>query len=157
MGPGRRWRDARWALCEAALLLAAAARAQKGVGTQEISYRVADLNRCAKTVSGHRCQAWGENDFGLDPSFRRCAKVDGLDKPWCYTSGDDWDYCDCSGDTDDDEEEEEEEEEMWNNASVRIRMRVWQYGSMTHAVRVPGSLALCQRRRRRGHSIYYER
>ena len=27
-------------------------------------------------------------------------------------------------------EEEEEEEEMLNNASVRIRMRVWQYGSM---------------------------
>ena len=79
----------------AALLLAAGARAQKGVGTQEISYRVADLNRCAKTVSGHRCQAWGENDFGLDPNFRRCAKVDGLDKPWCYWGeNDEWDYCD---------------------------------------------------------------
>ena len=79
----------------AALLLTAVARAQKGVGTQEISYRVADLNRCAKTVSGHRCQAWGENDFGLDPNFRRCAKVDGLDKPWCYWGeNDEWDYCD---------------------------------------------------------------
>jgi hypothetical protein len=22
--------------------------------------------------------------FGLDPASKRCAKVDGLEKPWCY-------------------------------------------------------------------------
>jgi hypothetical protein len=22
--------------------------------------------------------------FGIDPASKRCAKVDGLDKPWCY-------------------------------------------------------------------------
>lgn len=53
---------------------------------------------CRKTVSGEPCDEWGENDFGLDESSTACAQVDGLGKPWCYTSEDDWDYCDCSAD-----------------------------------------------------------
>jgi hypothetical protein len=38
---------------------------------------------------------WGENDFGLDPSSNSCEKVDGIDRPWCFTDEDAWDYCAC--------------------------------------------------------------
>jgi hypothetical protein len=50
---------------------------------------------CTTTVTGKTCDKWGENEFGLDPSSNTCEQVDGLDKPWCYTSGDEWDYCNC--------------------------------------------------------------
>ena len=52
--------------------------------------------QCSVSVTGKECDAWGENDFGLDPSSNTCEQVDGLDRPWCYTSGEDWDYCDCA-------------------------------------------------------------
>lgn len=50
---------------------------------------------CTTTVTGKTCDKWGENDFGLDPASNTCEQVDGLDKPWCYTSGEEWDYCNC--------------------------------------------------------------
>lgn len=54
--------------------------------------------RCSVTVTGHQCDEWGENDFGLDPTSNACEQVDGLDKPWCYFGEDDdqWDFCDCA-------------------------------------------------------------
>lgn len=53
---------------------------------------------CSVTVSGHACDSWGENEFGLEPTSTTCEQVDGLDKPWCYYGeGDDqWDFCDCT-------------------------------------------------------------
>lgn len=51
---------------------------------------------CSITVTGKACDAWGENDFGLDPASATCEQVDGLDRPWCYTSEEDWDYCNCN-------------------------------------------------------------
>lgn len=55
-------------------------------------------NRCSVTKTGQLCDAWGENDFGLDPTSNSCEQVDGLDKPWCYfgDGDDEWDYCDCA-------------------------------------------------------------
>ena len=50
---------------------------------------------CSITVTGKPCDAWGENDFGLDPASATCEQVDGLDRPWCYTNEEDWDYCNC--------------------------------------------------------------
>ena len=52
--------------------------------------------RCSVTITGKACDAWGENDFGLDPASATCEQVDGLDRPWCYTSEEDWDYCNCN-------------------------------------------------------------
>jgi hypothetical protein len=51
--------------------------------------------KCTTTVTGKTCDKWGENEFGLDPSSNTCEQVDGLDKPWCYTSGEEWDFCNC--------------------------------------------------------------
>ena len=51
--------------------------------------------KCSVTLTGKACDAWGENDFGLDPASTACEQVDGLDRPWCYTSEEDWDYCNC--------------------------------------------------------------
>lgn len=51
--------------------------------------------KCSVTVTGKACDAWGENEFGLDPASTACEQVDGLDRPWCYTSEEDWDYCNC--------------------------------------------------------------
>ena len=50
---------------------------------------------CAVTERGSRCDKWGENDFGLPEDSDECAMADGLDRPWCYTSGDVWDFCEC--------------------------------------------------------------
>eukprot|EP01043_Picozoa_sp_COSAG02_P019058 COSAG02_NODE_907_length_16005_cov_3.219252_13_plen_276_part_00 len=57
--------------------------------------RAATTEACSFTVGGKTCDAWGENDFGLDPSSNSCAAVDGIDRLWCFTSGDAWDYCAC--------------------------------------------------------------
>lgn len=53
---------------------------------------------CSITLTGKTCDAWGENDFGLDPASNECEQVDGLDRPWCYFGDEDdsWDYCDCT-------------------------------------------------------------
>ena len=51
--------------------------------------------KCSVTVGGKTCDKWGENDFGLDPSSNACEQVDGVEMPWCYTDGENWDYCDC--------------------------------------------------------------
>lgn len=57
--------------------------------------RTATTQACSTTVGGKTCDAWGENDFGLDPSSNSCEAVDGIDRPWCFTSEEDWDYCVC--------------------------------------------------------------
>jgi len=50
---------------------------------------------CSRTRSGLNCDEWGENEFGLPADSTECARVDGLKRPWCYTDGEDWEYCDC--------------------------------------------------------------
>ena len=50
---------------------------------------------CSRTRSGLNCDEWGENEFGLPADSTDCARVDGLKQPWCYTDGEDWEYCDC--------------------------------------------------------------
>ena len=57
--------------------------------------RIGATVACSTTVGGKSCEVWGENDFGLDPSSNSCEKVDGLDRPWCFTGEDAWDYCAC--------------------------------------------------------------
>jgi len=54
---------------------------------------------CTVTEKGNSCDAWGQNEFNLPEDSTECALVDGLKRPWCFTSGDDWEYCDCSLDT----------------------------------------------------------
>ena len=50
-------------------------------------------SRCSATVSGHACTPWGENAWGLEPDSTMCEQVDGLDRPWCFHTDEDWDYC----------------------------------------------------------------
>ena len=50
-------------------------------------------SRCSVTVSGHACIPWGQNAWGVEADSRTCAQVDGLDRPWCFHTDEDWDYC----------------------------------------------------------------